>query len=96
MTAVALKSIEYALPALTLTEEECTKIMWPLLQGYLPRVGLNQRFPRKVLYGQVDNHGVGLKNISLSQGIAHVYSLVHHTWHATITGHLIFQSLEHL
>ena len=31
LTAVALKSIEYPLPALTLTEDECVKIMWPLL-----------------------------------------------------------------
>ena len=45
LTAVAIKSLEYPLPALTLSEDECTKIMWPLLQAYLPKAGINRHFP---------------------------------------------------
>ena len=94
LTSVALKSIEYGLPALTMTEGQCTKIMWPLLKGYLPKSGINHHFPRDVLYGQVDQFRVGLKNIYLTQCISHVVNIVHHCWHQSITGHLIQQSLE--
>ena len=96
LTAVAIKSIEYGLPALTMSEDECTKIMWPLLQGYLPKSGLHRKYPRDVLYGKVDLHGLGLKNIFLSQGISHICDIIQHTWHKSITGHLIQQSLEQL
>lgn len=61
LNAVAMKSIEYSLPALTLSEKECTEIMWPLLKNYLPKSGLNRNFPRDVLYGNIDIHGLGLK-----------------------------------
>ena len=96
LTAVALKSIEYGLPALTLPQKDCTKIMWPLLQGYLPKLGLNCHFPRDVLYGTVDKNGVGLKNIFLTQGINHICSVVTHLWQKTMTGHLIWQCGEQL
>ena len=39
LNLVSMKSLEYSLPALTLTEKECTTIMWPLLEGYLPKIG---------------------------------------------------------
>ena len=70
--------------------------MWPLLKGYLRKSGINRHYPRDILYGQVDQYGVGLKNIFLSQGIVHVTNIVHHCWHNSITGHLIKQSLENL
>ena len=96
LTAVALKSIEYGLPALTLSEKDCTKIMWPLLQGYLPESGLNQHFPQDVLYGTVDKHGVSSKNIFLTQRINHICSVVTHLWQKTMTVHLIQQCGEQL
>ena len=96
LTLVAMKSLEYPLPALTLSEEECTQIMWPLLKSYLPRAGLNRHFPRDVLYGQIEKHGVGLKNLFLSQGISHIIDIINHLWHSSLTGTLILQSLEHL
>ena len=96
LTLVALKSIEYPLPALTLSEDECVQIMWPLLRSYLPKSGLNRHFPRDILYGQVDKHGIGLKNIYLTQGISHVIDIIHHLWHNSLTGNLIVQSLEQL
>ena len=96
LTSVALKSLEYPLPALTLLEDECTKIMWPLLKAYLPRAGINRHFPRDVLYGKVEKQGIGLKNLYLSQGIAHIVDIINHTWHGSLTGTLISQSLEQL
>ena len=96
LTKVAMKALEYSLPAMTLTEDECTSIMWPLLQASLPRSGVNQYFPRDVLYSKASLNGVGLKNLFLTQGIAHLSDIVSNLWSKTITGHLITQCLEHL
>ena len=96
LNAVAMKSIEYSLPALTLSEQECTQIMWPLLKAYLPKAGINRNFPRDILYGNADLHGLGLKNIYLVQGISHICNIVAHLWNKSITGHLIQQCLEQL
>ena len=86
LSTVAMKSLEYALPALTLTEEECSKIMWPLLRGYLPKMGVNRKFPRDVLYGNPGIQGMGLKNPFLTQGISHVSDISYHLWHKSLTG----------
>ena len=97
LTHVALKSIEYALPALTMPEKECTSIMSPLLESHLPKSGLNRNFPRDVLYGPVENQGLGLHNIFLTQGISHICDLVSHSWHKdSLTGDLITNCLEQL
>ena len=96
LTMVAMKSLEYPLPALTLSENDCIQIMWPLLKSYLPRAGINRHYPRDVLYGQVDKHGIGLKNLFLTQGISHVVDIINHLWHKSLTGTLIRQSLEYL
>ena len=96
LTAVAMKSVDYSLPALTLSEHECTQIMWPLLKAFLPKSGFNRHYPRDFLYSNEDLQGLGLKNIYLVQGISHVCDIVHHLWAKTITGHLIQQGLEQM
>ena len=42
LTTMAMKSIDYALPATTLTESECDQIMWRLLKSFLPKSGVNR------------------------------------------------------
>jgi hypothetical protein len=40
-----LKKLEYALPALSLTEIQCKAIMAPVLKAALPKSGYNRNFP---------------------------------------------------
>ena len=95
LTHVALKSIEYALLALTFSEKERTSIMAPLLHGHLPRFGLNSNFPRYILYGPVKKQGLGLHDIFLTQGISHNCNMVSYAWkHNSLTGDLINDCLE--
>ena len=97
LTHVAMKSIEYALPALTLSEKECTSIMTPLLSTHLPKSGINRNFPRDILYGPVETQGLGVHNIFLTQGISHICDMVTHSWQThSMTGDLINTCLEQL
>ncbi len=96
MTLMATKSLEYPLPALTLSEKECTEIMWPLLKNILPKSGLVRTIKRDLLYGPTSLQGLGIKNLYLIQGLSHIYNIIEHTWKETITGHFINTSLQML
>jgi hypothetical protein len=58
-----MKSIEYPLLALTLTEKECDFIMAPLLEASLTKSHIQQNFPRDVVYGPTSEKGLGYNNI---------------------------------
>jgi exonuclease III len=94
LNLVAIKKLEYALPALTLTAEDCKSIMWPLLQAILPKSGINRYIKRDLLYAPIDYQGLGVQNIYLTQGINHIVDIVEHKWKKTLTGHFITSSLE--
>ena len=51
LTMTIMKKLEYALPALTLTEEECNFIMAPALAAGLPKAGICRTTPRAVILG---------------------------------------------
>lgn len=51
LQSMTMKSLQYPLPALTLSSTECTKNMWSLLQRVLPNCGINRRIPRCIFYG---------------------------------------------
>lgn len=96
LTKVACKSVDYPLPALTLKQSECTKIMTPLLKAYLPRSGFNQHFPHALLYGTPKYKGMGMKNLFTTQNVAHIADFVDHVWQKTPTGHFFVCALESL
>lgn len=67
-----LQSLRYPLPALTLTEKECKRIMAPVLEGGLPASAICRKFPRDILYGSPDEGGMGKTNLYIEQGLAKV------------------------
>ena len=96
MNTVAIKSIEYALPALTLTEKDCISVMWPLLKALLPKAGISRTIKRSVLYGTSERQGMGVKNIYHTQGNSHVISIIENLWKDSLTGFFIKSNLEQL
>ena len=94
LKSMAMKSLEYSLPAMTLSQEECASITWPLYKAILPKAGINRYFPRNVLFGTQEMNGMGFKDIFLLQGISHISNLILHIWNKSITGYLMKQCLE--
>ena len=94
LNSTVLKTLEYPLLALTLTEEECNKIMVPILKGALPKVGACRYLPRKLVYGTIKNQGMGIHNLFTTQGIVQIQTLLDHIWRNTETGKLIRTSME--
>jgi hypothetical protein len=69
LMVIAMKSLEYAVPALTLSKAQYKTIMWPILQSILPRSGINRNIHRSILYRPIEWQGLGLRDPYLLQGI---------------------------
>ena len=61
LTMMAMKSLEYMLPAMTLSEKEYADIMKPVLKYYLPKAGINRNIARYILYAPHRTQGFNLK-----------------------------------
>ena len=57
-----MKTLEYSIPAMTLTEKDYKDILWPLLKYYLPRAGFHRKYPRDLLFSTHELQGLNLKN----------------------------------
>jgi len=89
-----MKTLEYPLQALTMTEKQCATIMKPVLQGALSKTSLSFNFPRKVLYGTKEEGGLNLNSLYITQGISHIQFFQQFFGTNTISGHLLSTSLE--
>ena len=78
LNTTIMKSLQYPLPALTLSEAECKHIMDPVLEGALSAAGYNCNFPRAVVYGPIAGQGLGVKNLYTWQGASHVAIILNH------------------
>ena len=89
-----LKSLQYPLPALTLSEKECNKIMQPVKAVALSRTSISRNFPLDVLYGPKEEGGLGLDHLYIMQGAMHLEKIQGHLGTKSLTGQLIQTSLE--
>ena len=58
-----LKTLEYPLIALTLTEKAFEHIMAPILDGVLSRASIYRHISRAVPYGNHEYQGLGVHNL---------------------------------
>ena len=96
LTKIAMKSFEYCLPAMTLTEEECKEVMKPVLKQFLPKAGINRNVKRDLLYAPSCVQGFNLQDPFITQGVAHIKDIAENVWKDTTTGSLLQCNLEQL
>ena len=89
------KSIEYVLPATTMSRSEATYLAKELYRPLLPKLGCNRNFPLQLRYNPSFLLGLDLCNPYLEQGLYKLLHLVTHGGSDTITGKLLQTSLEH-
>ena len=91
-----MKTLEYPLLALTLTESECNSIVAPILSGGLPRMGMTRSMARTLVYAPLKYQGIGINKLYTTQGLLHINALVNHIWRESETGKLLRISLEYV
>ena len=94
MDTTIIQSLQYPLPALTLTEKECTSIMAPVLEVALPYSRVCRTYPRKVVYGPKAMMGLGKTDLYIKQGVLQIGILQQYIHTDTITGELLRANIE--
>jgi len=96
LQSTVMKKLEYPLLALTLSENECTKIMAPILTGGLPKIGVSRSMARSLVYAPIKYQGLAIGNLYITQGLVQVKALLDHIWQGTTTGKLLRTSIEYV
>jgi hypothetical protein len=89
-----LKQLEYPLPALTLTQQQCKQILKPVLDIGLSRSHICRNMARAVVHGPSLEAGLGISDLYTHQGISHICLFNEHLHLPTMTGQLIRASME--
>lgn len=89
-----MKTLEYPLPALTLTQKECDKIMKPVLTAGLLSTNVTRNYPRVVAYGNKAEGGLGINNLYRTGGLGRIAFLQEHLGLQDISGENIRTSIE--
>jgi hypothetical protein len=95
LTTTVLKTLQYALPATTFTEKQCTAIMAPCLAAGLPTSRICRTFPRDLVYGPLKHQGLALLNLYTVQGIEHTLTVMEFGYNMkTLTGKSLKGNLD--
>ena len=95
MNTTIMRSIMYPLPATTMTEEQCEKIMGPMLKAGLSSAGVVRTLPRALVYGPKYYQGLGIPCLYTQQEVDHIERILKFCQaKSNLTGQLIRQSVE--
>jgi len=94
---VILPKVTYPLATMTFSQEQCNRIMRPLLQTGLAKGGVVCTFPRAVVHGPLKYGGLDLPNLHTEQTLMHVKTLLQYgSDHEHLTGFLLHATVEAL
>ena len=96
LRSTILKTLEYPLPVTCLTKDQCTKIMYPILEVSLPGVGISRKFLRNYIHGPPECFGLDVPSLFTYQGASHIDLLVTHWKEESTTSQLLRSSMESL
>ena len=94
ISTTIMKTLQYPLPALTLTKKECRKLTSPIHEIGLPQSRICRKFPKDLVYGSTDTLGLGLDDLYVDQGTSKVEILLEHLYADNMTGSLLRSALE--
>ena len=90
-----MKSLEYPLLALNLSDKDCKSIMTPVLEASLTKSHVCRNFPRAVVYGPASEKGLGMKNLYTTKGLTQISAIIQHINDLdSITGTLLRAGIE--
>jgi hypothetical protein len=89
-----MKTLLYAVPAMSITSGQNAHIMAPILMSSLNAIGIQRYLPRSVVYAPLQYQGLAVPNLYVESGIQHVVLLLQETHGLTQTGKLLILSLE--
>jgi hypothetical protein len=92
--SILLPKLRYGLSATNVHQTNLTKSQQILTQSILPKLGYNRHTPSAIVYAPQHFGGIGLLDMSIEQGVAHITFLVSHLRARTTTATTIINLLE--
>lgn len=89
-----IKSLVYPLPALTLTQKECTSIMAPVKKAGLNAMHISRSYLNDLAFGSKEELGLGITELYTKQGVIHAYYLEKYLDTDTLTGKFLRCEIE--
>ena len=94
LQSMVMRSLNWPLPVITISEDECTYIMAPSIQHMLMKIKLMNNIKRYAIYGPSHLQGMGLQNLYTHFGSTHLSLLLQFYNTDTDLGRLLKISLE--
>ena len=94
LNSTIMKTIEYPLMATTISKRDMDEIMKPILATALPISGVQQRIPKKLLYGTLRSQGLNIQDPYTTQLIEHLLSILRHCHRYTPSSELHAENME--
>jgi hypothetical protein len=92
--AFYMKSIGYGTPATSLSYQECDNMQKPVVNSILPKMGINWKSARAVVFGTSQNGGLGLDHLAKVQPYGQLQYLIGSIRCNDTTGQLARMMLE--
>jgi hypothetical protein len=80
-----MNTINYAMPATTLSKSQLETIMKPVLDSGLPRAGICRKMARTIVFAPRKYLGLGIKHPYVTQGIRKIETLINQSQSTTLT-----------
>jgi hypothetical protein len=90
-----LPSLGYGMGATTLSFQECEDIQRPFIKAILPKMGINRKAARSVVFGTAQFGGLGLDHLATIQGYSGLQYLLGHILYGDHTGQLMRMLIEY-
>ena len=96
LTATIMKTLEYPMPATTISEDEWEHIFIPIRKIGLPTAGFTRNLPGTVLFGPAKFQGLSVMHPWYNQELTHLITACRETYSLSSTGRLLIARGEQL
>ena len=94
LLTTVMRLLNWSLPAITISEEECTHTMAPIIKYVLAKMQIVTSIKRDVIYGPIHLQRMGFKNLYTQIGAMHISLLLQFYDTDTDLGRLLQNTLE--
>ena len=91
-----LRAIQYPLTATSLTRDQCSKVMAPILKALLASVRVQSNLSRTLVYAPAKFQCLAIDDTWAIQLIKHLHCILRHCSRDTVTGSKILSNMENL
>jgi hypothetical protein len=86
--------LAWPLVCMSITKEDGKRLLRPVLQSALPKMGIVSTLGYDFIHGSPDCHGLGIPDLFHMTYAKQIETLIDHLWKSTQTGHFIMMAVQ--